>query len=359
MSNLTITRIESLTMQPATVWLLGECMQARGKQEMWMRQRPEVLEALREQAMIQSVESSNRIEGVTVAANRLRPVVLGKARPLDRPEEELAGYRKAIDWIFSRKRRVPLSSEVVRKLHALAQGGASGDAGQFKSRNNEIIEILPGGGRRVRFVPTTAKDTPHAADALCEAYVQLRGIEQVPVLPLIAACVFDLLCIHPFRDGNGRVSRLLTTFLLMQEGFSVCRYISLERLVEDRKEEYYNVLAHCSTDWHEGQNDIDPWWNYFLSALRQAYCDFSHKVENASGRPTKSDLLRRAVLDQVGPFTLSEILAVVPAASQQLAKKVLLAMKKEGTVQIAGRGRGAVWETTAKEPAFSDSNHNR
>lgn len=155
-------------MQPATVWLLGECMQARGQQELWMRQRPEVLEALREQAIVQSAESSNRIEGVTVAANRLRPVVLGKARPLDRPEEELAGYRKALDWIFSRKRRVSLSAEVIRKLHALAQGRAYGDAGQYKSRNNEIIEILPGGDRRVRFVPTPAKNTSRAVQALCQ-----------------------------------------------------------------------------------------------------------------------------------------------------------------------------------------------
>ncbi|RJP53924.1 MAG: Fic family protein [Anaerolineaceae bacterium] len=310
MSNFTITRLESLPMQPATVWLLGECMQARGRQEMRIRQRPEVLEALREQAMIQSVESSNRIEGVTVAANRLRPIVLENAKPLDQPEEELAGYRKALDWIFSRKRRVPLSSEVVRKLHALAQGGASGDSGQFKSRDNEIIEILPDGEGRVRFVPTSAKDTPRAVEALCESYLHLRGIEQVPVLPLIAACVFDLLCIHPFRDGNGRVSRLLTTFLLMQEGFSVCRYISLERLVEDRKEQYYNVLARCSAGCHEGQNDIAPWWNYFLSVLRHAYGDFSQKVENASGRPTKSDLLRQAIMDQVGSFALSEILVL-------------------------------------------------
>ncbi|MFZ7127381.1 MAG: Fic family protein [Desulfobacterales bacterium] len=336
-------------MLPATVWLLGECMQARGQQEMWLRQRPEVLEALREQAVIQSAESSNRIEGVTVAANRLRPVVLGKTRPLDRPEEELAGYRKALDWIFTRKRRVRLSSEVVRKLHALAQGGASGDAGQYKSRDNEIIEILPSGDRHVRFVPTSAKDTPRAVDSLCDNYMQLRAIEHIPVLTLIAACVFDLLCIHPFRDGNGRVSRLLTTFLLMQEGYFVCRYISLERLVEDRKEEYYNVLARCSAGWHQGNNEIDPWWNYFLSVLRQAYGDFSQRVEHALGRPTKGNLLRQAVMDQVGPFTLSEILAMVPASSPQLARKVLQAMKKEGVVKLSGRGRGAVWEVNPEK----------
>jgi len=341
--------MDSLALSPTTAWLLGECMQARGQQEMWMRQRPEVLEALREQAMIQSAESSNRIEGVTVAADRLRPVVLGRARPLDRPEEELAGYRKALDWIFSRKRRVPLSADVIRKFHALAQGGATADAGQYKSRNNEIIEILPGGDRRVRFVSTPAKNTSRAVQALCEAYLHAREVRKVPVLPLIATCVFDLLCIHPFRDGNGRVSRLLTTFLLIQEGFSVCRYISLERLVEDRKEEYYGALAQCSTGWHAGKNDVGAWWNFFLSILRKGYGEFSQKIENASGRPAKSDLLRRAILDQVGPFALAEILAVVPAASRQLIKKVLRSMKQEGAVKLTGRGRGAVWELTRKK----------
>ena len=221
-------------MPAANAWLLGECMQARGQQDMWIRQRPKVLEALREQAIIQSATSSNRIEGVTV-------------------------------------------------------------------------------------------------------------------LPLIATCVFDLLCIHPFWDGNGRVSRLLTTFLLEQEGFSVCRYVSLERLVEERKEEYYEVLARCSTGWHAGENDIVGWWNYFLSIIREAYRDFAQKVETASGRPTKSDLLRQAILDQVGPFILSEILALVPTASPQLVKKVLLALKKEGAVKLTGRGRGALWEVTRKE----------
>lgn len=222
-------------MPTVTTWLLGESMQARGQQEMWVRQRPEVLEVLREQAFIQSVESSNRIEGVTVSP---------------------------------------------------------------------------------------------------------RG----------ATCVFDLLCIHPFRDGNGRVSRLLETFWIEREGFSLCRYVSLERRVETCKEEYYSVIAQCSVGWHEGRNDIVGWWNLFLSVVREGYRDFAQKVDSASGRPTKSDLLRQTILDQVGPFTLSEILILVPTASPQLVKKVLLALKQEGTLKLTGRWRGALWEVTRKEP---------
>jgi len=143
----------------ATGWLLGSCMEARGKQDLWIRQKPEVREALRERAVIQSVESSNRIEGVTVAADRLRPLVLGRARPRDRPEEELAGYRKALEWVFARKSGVAMTPQVILRLHAMAQGGSTGDAGEWKKRDNEIVEILLNGDRHIRFVPVAARKT--------------------------------------------------------------------------------------------------------------------------------------------------------------------------------------------------------
>jgi Fic family protein len=163
----------------------------------------------------------------------------------------------------------------------------------------------------------------------------------------IATCVFDLLCIHPFRDGNGRVSRLVTTFLLMQEGFSVSCYVSLERIVEERKEEYYQVLARCSKDWHAGRNSIEAWWNFFLSVLRYAYGELAQKAEEKFAAP-KSDMVHRVIRAQVGPFALSEIAAQIPAASRQLIKKVLMAMKNQGVVTLTGRGRGAVWEVVRK-----------
>jgi Fic family protein len=348
MKKLTIERIDNLKLPVATVWLLGECMQARGRQEMWMHQRPEVLQALREQAVVQSVESSNRIEGVSVAADRLRPLVLGKVRPRDRSEEELTGYRNALDWIFSRKRPVPLKPEVVLKLHALAQGGMSGDAGCWKQKNNEIVEIQPTNERRIRFVPTSAADTPDAMMALCEAFLSLGGDEKIPSLISIATCVFDLLCIHPFRDGNGRVSRLVTTLLLDQAGFAVCRYISLERIIEERKSEYYQVLEQCSQGWHDGKNPITPWLNFFFSMLRGAYSELAQKVKATGSLSPKGDMVRRRISDQVGTFTLSEIAAEVPGVSPALIKKILAKMKTEGRVTVTGRGRGAVWEAKRK-----------
>jgi Fic family protein len=340
-------KLAEISIPVGTGWLLGACMEARGKQDLWMRQKPEVLEVLREQAIIQSVESSNRIEGVTIPAERLRPVVLGKAKPRDRSEEELAGYRQALDWIFTRKRRVSVIPKVIQRLHAFAQGGFSGDAGDWKERDNEIIEILPNGERKIRFVPTSAKETPKIMDALCRNYREACDGQRVPPLLIVATFVFDILCIHPFRDGNGRVSRLATTLLLQSHGFQVARYVSLERLVEQSKEEYYGVLAECSKEWHEGKNAVVPWWNYFLSMLRLAYMVFARPVESRGARPAKRDLVRQNVLAQVEQFTLGDLAAQLPSVSMQLIKKILAELKKQGKIRLVGRGRGARWEIIA------------
>lgn len=328
----------------STAWLLASCAEAKGREDLWTRQRPETLAALREQAIIQSVESSNRIEGVTVRAERLRPIALGTARPRDRSEEELAGYRRALAWVFARKHPLDLQPRVLQHLHALMHGGFSADAGRWKTKDNEILEILPSGGRRLRFRPTSAAETPRAVEHLCASFRDACGQENLPQLLVASTFVFDLLCIHPFRDGNGRVSRLIATLLLLQLGFGVGRYISLERLVEESKEDYYRVLGGCSAGWHEGKNEIVPWWNYFLGVLRRAYGELERRVESAEARPGKSELIRRSILDQVGPFTLADVRAQTPSASSQMIKKVLARMKVAGEVHLTGRGRGARWE---------------
>lgn len=344
MLSLQADKLKKLSVPVGTGWLLGECMESRGKQELWTRQRPEVLAALRDQAVIQSAESSNRIEGVTIPGDRLRPVVMGKSKPRDRSEEELAGYRKALGWIFTRKFAVTLEPKVVLHLHAMAQGGFSGDAGHWKERDNDIVEFLPSGERTVRFKPTPARETPRAILELCRNYQQASDDPGIPPLLTVATFVFDFLCIHPFRDGNGRVSRLLTTFLLLRHGFEVGRYVSLERIVEETKTDYYRVLGDCSKGWHEGKNKLVPWWNYFLGFLRRAYIEFAAQVESTSRRPAKGELTRNAILAQVGPFTLGDIRGLLPGVSVQQVKKVLAEMKKAGQVRLVGRGRGAKWE---------------
>ncbi len=249
-----LSRIQKISIPISTTWLVGACMEARGKQELWTHRKPEVLAALREQAIIQSAESSNRIEGVTVSPERLRLIILGKSQPRDRSEEELVGYRKALNWIYSRKEPLRIESKVILLLHEMAQGGLSGDAGQWKKRDNEIIEVLPSGERRIRFIPTPAKDVSKTIEQLCLSYADLCQHDQVPALLSVSAFIFDFLCIHPFRDGNGRVSRLLTALLLQNHGFAVSRYVSLERLVEETKVDYYAVLGRCSAGWHDGKN---------------------------------------------------------------------------------------------------------
>ena len=337
-------KLEQIPIPVATGWLLGSCMEGRGKQDLWLKQKPEVLEVLREQSIIQSAESSNRIEGVTVAANRLRPLVIGRSKPKDRSEEELAGYRSALDWIFSRKHRLALTPELICKLHSLAQGGTTGDAGEFKKRDNEIIEILPNGERSIRFVAVTAKKTPAAMESLCRRYRDACEDERVPPLMLAGTFILDFLCVHPFRDGNGRVSRLATTLLLQSHGFQVARYISLERHVEERKAEYYQALKLCSEGWHEGKNEIVPWWNFFLGILRSAYKEFESRIEEVEKGAPKSDLVRRTLLAQVEPFNLAGMSAQLPAASPQLIKKLLAELKQARRVRLQGRGRGARWE---------------
>ncbi len=341
---LDLQKLADISIPVNTGWLLGSCMEARGKQDLWIRQKPEVLEVLREQAMIQSAESSNRIEGITVSPERLRPVVQGKVLPQDRSEEELLGYRRALNWIFTRRRAVEITPAVIQRLHSFSQSATTGDAGEWKSRDNEIIEILPNGERRVRFVPISARETPDAIETLCRNYRTIHDEELLPPLLSVATFIFDLLCIHPFRDGNGRVSRLATTLMLESHGFIIPWFISLERLIEETQDDYYQVLSRCSKGWHEGVNEILPWWNYLLSIIHRAYQEFEQKIESAEARPAKSELVRQTVLDQVEEFTLADLKTLLPTVSPQLIKKVLANLKESGQVRLQGRGRGARWE---------------
>lgn len=343
MLSLNENRFETLQIPGGTAWLLGRCMEARGMQELWTRQRPEFLESLRQQAVVQSVESSNRIEGVEVAPGRLLPVVLHGDRPRDRPEEELAGYRRALDYVFSREQPVFVTPDVICKLHELAQAGMCGDAGQYKTKDNSIVEIGLNNERRIRFVPTPAVQTPAMIEELCRSYAALLDADRHPPLLLVATFVFDFLCVHPFRDGNGRVSRLLTTLLLLQHGFSVGRYISLERLVEEEKTEYYRVLGESSAGWHEGKNNLVPFWNFFLTILKGAHQQFQARVEGAGKGPTKALLIRQNVLAWNGAFAVADVAASVPSATSHLVKKVLADLRDEGLLELKGRGRGARW----------------
>jgi Fic family protein len=224
-------------------------------------------------------ESSNRIDGVTVDPGRLRLLVLGDERPRDRSEEEILGYKNALCWIHENHEKTPIEPGTLKHLHAVAQAGIVGDAGAWKESQNEIVELDPEGRLEVRFKPVEPALVPAAVEELCLAYQ--RTIDQTKIAPLVAvaALVFDVLCIHPFREANGRVSRLLSLLGLYHHGYRVGRYISLERIIEQNSESYYKALQTSSVGWQDGSHDVVPWLHYFLSMVHTAY----RELEESAG----------------------------------------------------------------------------
>ena len=341
--------LAKLSISPWVLNTYGLCTEAKGKQDLWKTVQPEVLSAMQQQAIISSTESSNRIEGVQIDSERLKPLVAEKVQPQSRSEEEVLGYKKALDWIHSYADSIEISPESIQHLHLLAQSGTIGDAGKWKKRNNEIIELKPDGSREVRFVPTLPEDVPEMISELCLGYKDCVSNGTLPDVFLIANFVFDFLCIHPFRDGNGRVSRLLTLLLLYQHGYQVGKFISLEKIVEDTKEQYYESLKASSSGWHEQHHDLEPFWKYFLTMIRMAYEQLQNRVViEGAFQGGKTELVRKTILAQTGKFKLSDIANIEKNASKALIKKVLYQMRDENFVKLHGTGRGAYWSKVEK-----------
>lgn len=343
MSSFTPSYLANLRLHPSIGWSLAKIAEARGLQEVWRRTKPEIISQLRESALIQSAESSNRIEGIEVKQKRLVPLVLGKAKPQDRPEEEIVGYRRALQWIHSNFDKIEINPETIRKIHRLAQGGLIADAGKWKTRDNEIIEFSANGDRKVRFKCTSAKAAPKAIESLCAKYNDAQEQEVLPELLTIGNFVLDFLCIHPFRDGNGRVSRLLTLLCLYKCGFEVGRYISLERIIETTKEDYYSSLKRSSESWHTSDHDLFPWWSYFLGHIKAGFQELQDRVALKSG-DSKTSLIRGLVSEMALPFSVSDVVKLQPSLDREIVKKTLTQLKKEKIVRLIGRGRGAKWK---------------
>jgi len=336
-------RLSHWELPAGTVWLLTDIAESKGRQDLYTKQAPHALKALREMALVQSVESSNRIEGVTVDPKRLRPLVIGHSRPLNRSEEEIQGYRRALQLIHTRAGDLAVTPELIRRLHRTIQEGA-GDAGHWKQKDNEIVELCPGAAPMARFRPTPAKDTPEAVEELCRLYQHVLDQERVPPPLTIACFILDFLCIHPFRDGNGRVARLLTLLALYQQGHEVGRFISLERMVEESREEYYEVLGRSSQGWHEGRHDLLPWLNYFSAVLRRAYREFAGRAGQVkSPRGAKTTLVAAAMKAFPGEFTLSDLERACPGVSRDMVRRVLRDYQRAGELVCLGRGPGARW----------------
>ena len=337
-------RLRDLAVPMSTAWLLNDIAESKGRQELYTRQSPQVLKALREMALIQSTESSNRIEGVTVAADRLRPLVLGNTKPRDRSEQEVQGYRRALNEIHTRHEKLAITPDTLKRLHALCQS-ASGDAGQFKKVDNEVIQLVPGAAPVIRFRCVKAKDTPAAVEELCLLYRHALDQDNIPPMIAIAGLVLDFLCIHPFRDGNGRVSRLLTLLALYQHGYEAGRYVSLERMVEESKEDYYECLHRSSQRWHEGKHELTPWFNFLLAIIRRSYVEFEKRAGQVKApRGAKAELVLAAIREQPGDFRLADIERACPGVGREWIRSLLTDLKAAGEASCRGKGPAGRWQ---------------
>jgi Fic family protein len=334
----------SLAIPAATAWYLAELGEFLGMQTLYTRQSPQRLKALREHALIESAVSSNRIEGVLIEPARVRDILVAP-KPLfrDRDEEEVRGYRDALELIHREAASLPMTDVTVQRLHAMTRGDIW-DAGKYKDKDGDIIERYADGRERIRFRTVSAKQTPQAMESLLLDLQRCLDERWVPPLITLAVFNLDFLCIHPFRDGNGRVSRLLWLLQSYQFGFEVGRYISLERLVEQNKARYYETLEQSSQDWHKGANDPWPYVNFVLSIMKTAYRDLVERVGDVSTpRGAKTDLVLAAIARFVGEFTVSQLEQECPGVSRDMVRRVLRAQQAAGIIECQGRGPAARW----------------
>ncbi len=336
------------TLQMTTAWYLADLGEARGKQDLFTKQSPQRLKVLREHALIESAVSSNRIEGVEVDQSRIKAILLGKGVLRDRDEEEVRGYRDALRLIHEQNAKLPVSEKTIQELHRLARGRI-GDAGQYKEKDSDIIEKYPDGRERVRFKTVPASQTPASMRELVELWRDCLGERWVHPLIALAGFNLDFLCIHPFRDGNGRVSRLVLLLQCYHLGYEVGRYISLERLIEENKERYYETLEQSSHGWHEGKHDPWPYVNYVLYILKSAYREFEERIgQTASPKGAKTELVMSAIRRSVGNFRIADIQRECPGVSLDLIRQVLKTMRKAQRVECLGRGQNAEWRRTGR-----------
>jgi Fic family protein len=329
------------TQQLATLRALGEY---RGKQQRYVAQSPEVLTDLRQVAIVESIESSNRLEGVVVAANRLKSLALKNATPKSRSEQEVAGYRDALALIHEGREQIPFSEGTVRQLHGILYRYMPQPGGQWKATNNDIIERHPDGTSRIRFRPVAAHLTPMVMTDTIARYRTALDQHLADPLVLVPLVILDFLCVHPFPDGNGRIARLLTLQLLYHADYAVGRFISLERIFEESKESYYETLEASSQRWRKAAHNIAPWLDYFWGALLRAYKEFEERVGTIErGRGAKGDRVRAEIRKRNLPFSISEIEDACPGVSRDMVRLVLRAMKGEGLITPTGKGRGAKW----------------
>lgn len=324
---------------PDIVNYLTTIHEYRGEQRLIAERHADVLESLVEVARIQSTESSNKIEGIYTSDERLKKIVLDKTMPKTRNECEIAGYRDVLNTIHESFQHIPIRDTFILQLHRdLYRFENANDGGKFKTSDNIIEEEDGQGNKFVRFRPLPAWETPEAIANLCAAYNEAVNRREADPLLIIPMFIIDFLCIHPFNDGNGRMSRLLTLLLLYQHDYIVGKYISLEKLIEKTKDGYYEVLQKSSIGWTEDENDYEPFVKYMLGIITAAYRDFFERAKMVEEKKVpKPDRIEELIKNHVGTITKSEIIENTPGISQTTIQRTLTELvKKEKIIKIGG-----------------------
>ena len=320
--------------------LIAAIYKEAGKQELYLKQRPAELEKLVEIAKVQSTEASNAIEGIVTTNTRIRQLVEEKTAPRNRNEQEIAGYRDVLSTIHESFDAIPITQNYILQLHKIMYSHMNNPmGGRTKSVQNYISATYPDGHTETLFTPLSPFETPEALDKICEEYNRVIGNMEVEPLIAIPVFIHDFLCIHPFNDGNGRMSRLLTTLLLYRSGFYVGKYISLEAKIAKKKDLYYDVLGQAQIGWHEGNEDKVPFIKYLLGTILSAYKDFEERFELVEEKLPALEVVRKATLTKIGRFTKQDIRELCPSLSLSSVEGALRKLVASGEVKREGKGK--------------------
>lgn len=327
--------------------LVAAIYKEAGKQEFYLKQRPEELEKLVEIAKIQSTESSNAIEGIVTTNTRIKQLVEEKTTPKNRDEQEIAGYRDVLTIIHENFDAISLSRNYILQLHKIMYSHMNNHmAGQTKNVQNYISATYPNGHTEVLFTPLAPFETPEALDKICDEYNRVIGNMELEPLIAIPIFIHDFLCIHPFNDGNGRMSRLLTTLLLYRSGFCVGKYISLEAKIAKNKDLYYDALGRSQHGWHEGTEDVVPFIKYLLGTVLAAYKDFGDRFAIVEEKLPAIDMVRKAAMNKIGRFNKQDIRELCPALSLSSVEGALRKMVASGELKREGKGKSIYYFRT-------------
>ena len=323
-----------------TLGLIAAIYKECGKQELYLKQRPDELEKLVEIAKIQSTEASNAIEGIVTTNTRIKQLVKEKTAPRNRDEQEIAGYRDVLSIIHASYDAIPLSKNYILQLHKIMYSHMHNPmVGQTKNVQNYISATFPDGHSKILFTPLAPFETPEALDRICEEYNKVIGNMELEPLIAIPIFIHDFLCIHPFNDGNGRMSRLLTTLLLYRSGFYVGKYISLEAKIAKNKDLYYAALSRAQHGWHEGTEDVVPFIKYLLGTILASYKDFGDRFAIVEEKLPAIEIVRKASLNIIGRFTKQDIREQCPSLSLSSVEGALRKMVAAGELKREGAGK--------------------